>query len=37
MFSYATLDDIDVLVTDTRADDDALAVLAEHDIEVRRA
>ena len=37
MFSYATLDEIDVLVTDTRADDDAIAVLAEHDIEVRRA
>jgi hypothetical protein len=26
-----------VLVTDTRVDDDAIAVLAEHDIEVRRA
>jgi DeoR family fructose operon transcriptional repressor len=37
MFSYAALDEIDVLVTDTRVDDDALAVLAEHDIEVRRA
>jgi DeoR family transcriptional regulator, fructose operon transcriptional repressor len=37
MFSYAPLDEIDVLVTDTRVDDDAVAVLAEHDIEVRRA
>jgi DeoR family fructose operon transcriptional repressor len=37
MFSYATFDDIDVLVTDTRVDDDALAALAEHDIEIRRA
>ena len=37
MFSYAALDEIDVLVTDTRVDDDALTVLAEHDLEVRRA
>jgi DeoR family transcriptional regulator, fructose operon transcriptional repressor len=37
MFSYATLDEIDVLVTDTRVDDDAVAVLAEHGVEVRRA
>ena len=37
MFAYAALDEIDVLVTDTRADDDALTVLAEHDLEVRRA
>jgi hypothetical protein len=37
MSSYATLDDIDVLLTDSRVDDDTLAVLAEHDIEVRRA
>jgi DeoR family fructose operon transcriptional repressor len=37
MFSYATLDEIDVLVTDSRVDDDAVAVLVEHDIEVRRA
>ena len=37
LFCYAGLDEIDVLVTDTRADDDALAVLADHDIEVRRA
>jgi DeoR family fructose operon transcriptional repressor len=37
LFSYATLDEIDVLITDSRADDDALAVLSEHDLEVRRA
>jgi DeoR family fructose operon transcriptional repressor len=37
MFAYAALDEIDVLVTDARADDDALTVLAEHDLEVRRA
>jgi DeoR family fructose operon transcriptional repressor len=37
MFTYAPLDEIDVLVTDTGVDDDALAVLAEHDLEVRRA
>jgi DeoR family fructose operon transcriptional repressor len=37
MVRDATLDEIDVLETDTRVDDDALAVLAEHDIEVRRA
>jgi DeoR family transcriptional regulator, fructose operon transcriptional repressor len=37
MFNYATLDEIDVLVTDTGADDEALTVLAEHDLEVRRA
>jgi DeoR family transcriptional regulator, fructose operon transcriptional repressor len=37
MFTYAALDEIDVLVTDTGVDDDALAVLGEHDLEVRRA
>ena len=37
MLTYAALDEIDVLLTDTRADDDALLVLAEHDLEVRRA
>ena len=37
LFSYAALDEIDVLITDSRADDDALAVLSEHDLEVRRA
>jgi DeoR family transcriptional regulator, fructose operon transcriptional repressor len=37
MFTYASLDEIDVLVTDNGADAEALAVLAEHDLEVRRA
>jgi DeoR family transcriptional regulator, fructose operon transcriptional repressor len=37
LFSYAALDEIDVLVTDTRVDDDAVAVLTDHDIEVLRA
>jgi DeoR family fructose operon transcriptional repressor len=37
MFAYAALDEIDVLITDTRVDDDALLVLAEHDLEVRCA
>ncbi len=37
MFSYATLDEIDVLVTDRRADDDTVEILAAHDIDVRRA
>ena len=37
MFSYAALDEIDVLITDTLIDDDTLMVLAEHDLEVRRA
>ena len=36
-FSYAALDEIDVLITDSRVDDDTLAVLAEHDLEVRCA
>jgi DeoR family fructose operon transcriptional repressor len=37
MFAYAALDELDVLITDTGVDDDAMAVLAEHDLEVRRA
>jgi DeoR family transcriptional regulator, fructose operon transcriptional repressor len=37
MFSYATLDEIDVLVTDTRVDEDTVDILKEHDIEVHRA
>lgn len=37
MFSFASLDEIDVLITDTRVDDDTVTVLAEHDLEVRRA
>jgi DeoR family fructose operon transcriptional repressor len=34
-FSYGRLDEIDVLVTDSRVDDDALALFGEHDVEVR--
>jgi DeoR family transcriptional regulator, fructose operon transcriptional repressor len=37
MFSYASLDEIDVLVTDTRVDDDTVDILVAHDIDVRRA
>lgn len=37
MFSYASLDDIDVLVTDTRVDDDTIDILRSHDIDVRCA
>jgi DeoR family fructose operon transcriptional repressor len=37
LFSYAALDEIDVLVTDTRVDDETVTVLAEHGIDVRRA
>lgn len=37
LFGYAALREIDVLITDSRADDDAVAVLTEHDLEVRRA
>jgi DeoR family transcriptional regulator, fructose operon transcriptional repressor len=37
MFSYAALDEIDVLITDSRVDDDTADVLAGHDIDVRRA
>jgi DeoR family fructose operon transcriptional repressor len=37
LYSYAALDELDVLVTDSRVDDDAVAVLSEHDVEVRRA
>jgi len=36
MFSYAAFDEIDVLVTDTRAAPDAAAALASHGIEVHR-
>jgi DeoR family fructose operon transcriptional repressor len=36
MFSYAALDEIDVLVTDTRADDDSVDILTGHGIDVRR-
>jgi DeoR family fructose operon transcriptional repressor len=37
MFTYAALDEIDVLITDTDVDDDALLVLAEYELEVTRA
>lgn len=37
LFGYAALDEIDVLITDTRVDDAAAGVLSEHGIEVRRA
>jgi DeoR family fructose operon transcriptional repressor len=36
MYSYAALDEIDVLITDTRADDDSVDILAGHGIDVRR-
>lgn len=37
MFAYGSLDEIDVLVTDTGVGDDALTVLSEHELEVRCA
>lgn len=37
LFSFAALDDIDVLVTDSRADDDAVRAIEAHGVEVRRA
>jgi DeoR family fructose operon transcriptional repressor len=37
MFSFATFDEIDVLVTDTEADDEAVAFLTSHEISVHRA
>jgi DeoR family transcriptional regulator, fructose operon transcriptional repressor len=37
MFSFATFDEIDVLVTDTRVDPDAVQFLTSHGITVRRA
>jgi DeoR family fructose operon transcriptional repressor len=36
MFSYAAFDDIDVLVTDTRADPEVVAALASHGMTVHR-
>lgn len=36
MFSYAQLDEIDVLITDTRVDDDTVDILSAHDLIVRR-
>jgi DeoR family fructose operon transcriptional repressor len=35
MFSFASFDEIDVLVTDTRADPEALEILSAHGISVR--
>jgi DeoR family transcriptional regulator, fructose operon transcriptional repressor len=37
MFSFASFDEIDVLVTDTRVDDEGVDFLTSHDIAVRRA
>ena len=37
MFSFASFDEIDVLVTDTRADPEALEILSGHGISVRCA
>ena len=37
MFSFASFDEIDVLVTDARADDDDVDVLASHGFTVKRA
>jgi DeoR family fructose operon transcriptional repressor len=37
MFSFASFDEIDVLVTDMRADPDDVEVLESHGITVRRA
>jgi DeoR family transcriptional regulator, fructose operon transcriptional repressor len=37
MFSYAAFDEIDALVTDTRADVEAIDFLSSHGITVRRA
>jgi DeoR family transcriptional regulator, fructose operon transcriptional repressor len=36
MFSFASFDEIDVLVTDTRADPEDVEVLVGHDIDVKR-
>jgi len=37
MFSFAAFEEIDVLITDDRADDDAVAILAGHDLKILRA
>ena len=37
MFSYAALDELDVLITDIRVDDDTAEILAAHDFDFRRA
>jgi DeoR/GlpR family transcriptional regulator of sugar metabolism len=36
MFSFAAFDEIDVLVTDTRADPEVAAALSKHGIAVHR-
>jgi DeoR family fructose operon transcriptional repressor len=37
MFSFATFDEIDVLVTDTRVDQEAIDFLTSHGMSVHRA
>jgi DeoR family fructose operon transcriptional repressor len=37
MFSFARFDEIDVLVTDTRVDEEAVDVLTSHGLSVHRA
>ena len=37
MFSFASFDELDVLITDTRADPEDVEVLASHGIDVKRA
>lgn len=37
LFNFAELDDLDVLITDRRADDDAVRAIEAHGVEVRRA
>lgn len=37
LFSFAALDDLDVLITDSRADDAAVQAIEAHGVEVRRA
>jgi DeoR/GlpR family transcriptional regulator of sugar metabolism len=37
MFSFASFDEIDVLVTDTEAEPEAVEVLTGHEITVHRA
>jgi DeoR family fructose operon transcriptional repressor len=37
MYSYAAPHEIDVLITDTGVDDDTLAILAAHEVDIRRA
>jgi len=37
LFNFAELDDLDMLITDTRADDTAVRAIEAHGVEVRRA